>query len=378
MSGRAYLDWAAGAPLHPAAREAFERAIALNAGNPSSVHAEGRAARAVLERAREGVAALAGCAPREVVFTGSATEANAAVVLGLCSAGARIVVSAIEHPSVLQAAAFAERRGASVVRAPASGAGVVGAAAVREALHGEPAQLLALQLANNETGALQPVAEVAAVAREAGAHVHTDAVQAAGKVELGDVWARVDSLALSAHKLGGLPGVGALCLRRGVELEALVPGHQERGLRGGTPALPSIAAFGAVAALAARAVRERAALLADRTAAVERIVRAAAPEALVHAAEAERVPGIVNVRFPGADGETLLVGLDLAGVACSHGAACSTGAMEPSHVLLAMGLSPDEARSTVRFSVGPETTDEELALLARALPGALAAARAPR
>ncbi len=310
-----------------------------------------------------------------MIFTGSATEANAAVVLGLGRPGARLVVSAVEHPSVLQAAATAERRGALVVRAAASPAGLVTAAAVREALAGEPAALVALQLANNETGVVQPVAEVAAAARESGAHVHSDAVQAAGKLPLADTWTRVDSLALSAHKLGGLPGVGALVLRRGVELPALVPGHQERGFRGGTPALPSIAAFGAVAELAAREREARAAALAGLSAALERLIREAAQDAVIQGGDAPRVPGIVNVRFPGVDGETLLVGLDLAGVACSHGAACSTGAMEPSHVLLAMGLTPEQARSTVRFSLGPETTLAELEMVARALPEALRPAR---
>jgi len=367
---RIYLDWAAGAPLHPAAREALERALALGAGNPSSVHREGRAARALLERAREQVAALVGCEPREVIFTGSATEANAFAVRGAGGDGL-ILVGAAEHPSVLQAAAAAARAGARVRTLPCDTHGVVRL----DEVGSEPAALLALQLANNETGVIQPVIEAAAAGRALRAHVHCDAVQAAGKLDLHDVWARCDSLALSAHKLGGLPGVGALALRRGAELPALVPGHQERGFRGGTPALPAIAAFGAVAEVALREREARWSALAARTATLERLLREVAPDAVIHGAGAARVPGIVNVRFPGVDGETLLVALDLAGIACSHGAACSTGAMEPSHVLLAMGLAAGEARSTVRFSLGHETSEAALERLAAVLPDALRRAR---
>lgn len=365
---RAYLDWAAGAPVHPAARDALGEALALGAGNPSSVHGAGRAARTLLEKSRERVARLVGCEPREITFTGSATEANAAVVLGVARrrAGARLVIGAVEHPSVRLAAASAA--GATVIEAAADTAGVV-----REIAG--PADLVAVQLANNETGVIHPVARLAAAAREAGAHFHCDAVQGAGKLPLGDLWSRCDSLALSAHKLGGLPGVGALAMRRGIELPALIPGHQERGLRGGTPALPLIAAFGAVAEVSSLELEARSSLLATRTAALEAAIRAADPAVRVNGAGAERVPGIVNATFPGVDGETLLVALDLAGVACSHGAACSTGAMEPSHVLLAMGLAAEEARSTLRFSIGPTTTDEEIALLARVLPRALQSAR---
>lgn len=374
--GRAYLDHAAGAPLHPAARQAAERAFALGAGNPASVHAEGRAARALVEEARQQVASLVGCEPREIVFTGSATEANAAVILGVArqalAAGQkpRLFVGAGEHPSILQAAARAGIEGAQVATLPLDERGV----ARVDAIEG-PAALVALQLANNETGVVQPVLQAAAAARGAGALFHCDAVQAAGKLDLHDLWPRCDSLALSAHKLGGLPGVGALAIRRGHELPALVPGHQERGFRGGTPPLHAIAAFGAVARLARDEREERAARLAERTAALEAIVCEAAPDARIHGAGATRVPGIVNVHVPGIDGETLLVALDLAGISCSHGAACATGAMEPSHVLLAMGLSAREARGSLRFSVGPDTTDEEFAHLRQVLPGALQSAR---
>jgi len=405
---RAYLDWAAGAPLHPAAREAIERVLSLGVGNPSSIHAEGRAARAVLEEARSRVAALAGCQPAEVVFTSSGSEANALAILG--SGAERLFVGSLEHASARLAAQVARERGAIVEDLPGgtdgrydldAAARILGAVAERGSglkadstappaprtapadTHQRPGadagarpglRLVVAQLTNNETGALQPVEELASIARDLGAELHVDAVQAAGKVELAPVWERCRSMALSAHKLGGIAGAGALCLRRGTALTPRIPGHQERGLRGGTHSLAAIAAFGAVADLAAREREARAARLAELASRLESILRAADGRVRIQAAGAPRVPGIVSATFPGADGETLLVALDLAGVATAHGAACSTGAMEPSHVLLAMGVPAELARATLRFSVGPDTREEELDLLERALPDALRAA----
>lgn len=382
---RAYFDWAAGAPLHPAAIEAAQRILTLGVGNPSSVHAEGRAARAILEDARSKVARLVGCGPGEVIFTSSGSEANAAALLGHSRAQAskphRLLVGALEHPSVLLAASAAAPLGAEVVELGASAAGTIDLERARALLHQRPngaalgVDLLAVQLANNETGAIQPILELAAVASEHGASLHCDAVQAAGKLALEEVTARCDSLSISAHKLGGLAGAGALILRKGLERPPLLPGHQERGRRGGTHSLAAIAAFGAVAAIAHSERQERLARLEEQSRRLEAIISELAPGAIIHAREGARIPGIVSASFPGADGETLLVSLDLAGIAAAHGAACSTGAMEPSHVLLGMGLSAELARSTIRFSVGAETSDEELLSLARALPAALQAAR---
>jgi len=368
---RAYLDWAASAPVHPAARAAAIEALEI-LGNASSPHAEGRRARDLVERAREQVARLARCSPREVVFTASGTEANAlAVIGGHRAVGGKVAVSTIEHPSVLLAARSLD---AEVLTLPCTSDGAIDLARAEELLAGG-AGLLAVQVANNETGVLQPVRELAALAARAGARLHLDAVQAAGKIDLGFATERAHTLSLSAHKLGGIAGAGALVARRGAEPVPLIPGHQERGLRGGTYAVVAIAAFGAVAEAVEREFDERRQRILRATRELERIVREAAPDAVVHGGAAERVPGIVNVRFPGVDGETLLLALDLAGVAASHGAACSTGAMEPSHVLLAMGLDPAEARSCVRFSVGDSTSDEELAHFASALGPALRAAR---
>jgi cysteine desulfurase len=370
----AYLDWAASAPAHPLALEAARRALEV-VGNPSSAHGPGRRGRDLLERAREQVASLAGCHAREVIFTGSGTEANALAVIGGFAAGGaspRLALSTLEHPSVHLAASHAP--GAEVVPLPSGPDGVVDLDAAAAAL-APGARLVAVQAANNETGAIQPVRALAALAAEAGALFHCDAVQAAGKVDLHPITAVSHTLSLSAHKLGGLAGAGALVVKRGIEPLPVVPGHQEGGLRGGTHPLVAIAAFGAAATEATQGLGARRAALAERTEALERILRQAAPDVRIQSANVERVGGIVNATFPGVDGETLLVSLDLAGVACSHGAACSTGAMEPSHVLLAMGLPAAEARSTLRFSVGATTTDAELAHLAAALPPALAAAK---
>jgi cysteine desulfurase len=364
---RAYLDWAAGAPLHPAARAALLEAVAAPPGNPASVHAEGRAARARLEAARARVARLCEASGREVVFTGSGTEANALAIRGR---EGPVLAAAVEHPSVL----LAGRRDRRLVELPCDAAGRLRLDALEAALPG--AGLLCVQAANNETGVIQPVAEAAALARSAGVPVHVDAVQAAGKLDLAPLWDRCDSLSVSAHKLGGTPGAAALFLRRAVELSPVIPGHQEKGRRGGTPGLLAIAAFGAVAEAVLAEREARAERLAAASGRLEALLAGADPAVVIHGAGAPRVPGIVSAAFPGADGETLLVALDLAGVAASHGAACASGALEPSHVLRAMGVPPELARATVRFSLGPETTEAELALLAAALPGALAAARA--
>lgn len=368
---RAYLDWAASAPVHPAARAAAIEALEV-LGNASSPHAEGRRARDWVERAREQVARLCRCSPREVIFTASGSEANALAVIGGSRAvGGRVAVSAIDHPSVLLAA---RSLGTEVLTLPCTPEGTIDLERA-EAILAEGAGLVAVQVANNETGVLQPVREIAALAARAGARLHLDAVQAAGKIDLGFAVERAHTLSLSAHKIGGIAGAGALVVRRGSEPDPAIPGHQERGLRGGTHALVAIAAFGAVAEAVERELSARRERILRATKEVERIVREAAPDAVINGGGAERVPGIVNVRFPGVDGETLLLALDLAGVAASHGAACSTGAMEPSHVLRAMGLDPAEARSCIRFSVGESTTDEELAFLASALEPALRSAR---
>ncbi len=355
---RTYLDHNATAPLRPAARDAIVAALDA-VGNPSSVHAEGRRARAIVEEARERVADLVGARPAQVVFTSGATEANACVLRAGWDA---IVVSGIEHDSVLAPA----RSGApAVIDVPAAGDGRIVSAGVSDALARAPdgprrRVLLALQLANNETGVIQPVAEVAALAREHGAAVHTDAVQAAGRIPLEFESLGVDTLSLSAHKIGGPKGVGALVLRDGLEIAPLITGGgQERRRRAGTENVPGIAGFGAAATAAKRDLADmsRIEALRDR---LEREALDAAPGSVVIGRGAPRLANTTCLALPGAAAETLVIRFDLAGVAVSAGAACSSGKVGASAVLASMGLPADVARSAIRISLGWNTTAQDI------------------
>jgi len=354
MTGsRTYLDHNATAPLRPEARAAMLAALEA-VGNPSSVHAEGRLARAIVEDARERVADLVGVLPSQVVFTSGATEANAWMLGAGWDAA---LVSGIEHESVL---APSRRHTRELIHVPVGGDGQVAAASVTYALEkaggGSRRVLLALQLANNETGVVQPVAEAAALAREQGIVVHTDAVQAAGRIPLDFGSLRVDSLSLSAHKLGGPKGVGALVLGDGLEVLPLVTGGgQERRRRAGTENVPGIAGFGAAAAAAKRDLGDmgRITALRDR---LEREALEAVPGAKVIGAGARRLPNTTCLAIPGMAAETLVIRFDLAGIAVSAGAACSSGKVGPSTVLAAMGLPDEVARSAIRVSLGWSTT----------------------
>jgi len=354
---RTYLDHNATAPLRPEAREAMLQALDA-VGNPSSVHAEGRGARAILEEAREQVAALVGVRPSQVVFTSGATEANNWVLHAGWDA---ILVSGIEHDSVLAPARTFCRE---VIDLPAERSGVVRVDHVQAALAQRAGRservLLSLQLANNETGVIQPVAEAAALARELGVLVHSDAVQAVGRVPVDFEALGVDFLSLSAHKLGGPKGVGALILRDGLEIAPLiVGGGQERRRRSGTENVAGIAGFGAAAAAARRDLNEqqRIALLRDR---LEREAIEIAPEAQVIGREATRLPNTTCLALAGASAETLVIRFDLAGVAVSAGSACSSGKVGASTVLAAMGLPDDLARSAIRVSLGWTTTERDI------------------
>ncbi|MFQ5958305.1 MAG: cysteine desulfurase family protein [Alphaproteobacteria bacterium] len=352
-----YLDYNAGAPLKPAVVAAMAEARE-RPGNPSSVHRFGRLARRAVEDARALVAALVGAAPAEVVFTGSGTEANNLALTG-CRRR-RLIVSAIEHDSVLRAAPGA-------TRAPVDGDGVVDLAALAATLASEdtPA-LVSVMLANNETGVVQPAAEVAALARAHGALFHCDAVQAAGKIRVDVAALGADLVSLSAHKLGGPQGVGALVVRDGVDLESLLHGgRQEMGRRAGTENVAGIVGFGVACALAADdlAAAGRLAGLRDE---VERRLTAVAPEAGVFGASAERLPNTSCLAMPGVASETQVMALDLAGVAVSAGAACSSGKVSVSHVLRAMGVEEDEAGSAIRVSLGWASTAEDVERLVEA------------
>jgi cysteine desulfurase len=353
---RTYLDHNASSPLRPSARAAMIAAHDAT-GNPSSVHAEGRRARAIIDTAREQVAALVGAKPSEVVFTSGATEANNYVMAGGWKA---ICVSAIEHDSVL---APARASGAKVIALPASADGVVDLQSVAGELShaGAGRALLSVMMANNETGVIQPVAEAADLAREHGLSLHVDAVQGPGRLPVDFATLGADTLVISAHKLGGPRGVGALIVRDGVNLPALIKGGaQERRRRGGTENVAGIAGFGAAAAEAARTVDAagRMAALRDK---LESGVTAATPNAVIIGRNAPRIANTSCIAVPGKPAETLVIRLDLAGIAVSAGAACTSGKVGANSVLEAMGLGADIARSSVRVSLGPETNDDDIA-----------------
>lgn len=376
-----YLDHNATTPLHPRARAAMLPWLGERHGNPSSIHAFGQAARNAVEEARERVADLINSRPAEVVFTASGTEANNAVVFHALKNGGHLVISAIEHPSIREAALRLEKEGVTVTRVSPRGDGIVPAEEVAAALRPDT-RLVCLMLANNELGTLQPVAEVAAACRERGVMVLTDAVQAVGKIPV-DVHALgVDYLVLGAHKFNGPLGAAALWVRKGVEVAGyLVGGSQERRRRAGTENVPAIAGLGEAAAAAREEMPDRVAHLSGLRDRFERELPSRVPEVVFHCQESPRLPNTSHIAFPGAEGESLLIRLDLAGFAVSTGAACSSGTVEPSKTLLAAGISRDEALSSLRVSFGITNTEQdvdafldalarEVAELRRVAPGA--------
>ena len=351
-----YLDWNATAPLRPEAAAAMSEAL-HRWGNPSSVHRRGRAARQIIEGARVAVAGLLGDVdPSGVVFVSGGTEANHLALIGV--GRARVLVSAIEHDSVRHAVSAAE-----II--PVGPEGIVALDALDRLLDADarPA-LVSVMYANNETGVIQPVAEIAAIARRHGAVFHCDAVQAAGKVALEAGMIGADLVTLSAHKIGGPPGVGALVVTGGIDLAPqLRGGGQEHRRRAGTENLPGIAGFAAAAAAAELTAYERVAALRDR---LETEIAAIAPEAVVLGAAAPRLPNTSAIAMPGVAAETQVVALDLDGVMVSAGAACSSGKVGPSHVLAAMRVDPEIAASTIRVSLGWSSSEAEVGHFLRA------------
>jgi cysteine desulfurase len=353
-----YLDYNASAPLRPAARDAMVAALD-NFGNPSSVHADGRRARGLVEAAREEVAALVNARPSEVVFTSGATEANN---WALSQGWQVIALSGIEHDSVRVPSVLS---GARLLEIAATGDGVAAVETIDlSALvsdKGPRGTLIALQMANNETGAIQPVAEAVALAETHGAIVHTDAVQTAGRTPIDFAALGVAMMSLSSHKIGGPKGAGALVIRDGISLRPFIAGGgQERRRRAGTENVAAIAGFGAAAREAAREVAEMNRVKALRDRLEEGILRAT-PEARIMAGKAERLANTSCIAWPGKRAETLVIKLDLAGIAVSAGAACSSGKVGQSHVLAAMGLSPEIASSAIRVSIGAATTEKDIA-----------------
>lgn len=366
---RVYLDFNATAPLRPEAKAAMLAALDAG-GNAQSVHHEGREARGRIESARRQVARLAGCGENEVVFTSGGSEANALALRGAIQAAAesgeritRLIVSAVEHDSVLANAALCETTtaGLRVVTCPVTGDGVVDLAALRQLLReGKGRALVSVMAANNETGVLQPIANVVAEAKSVGALVHCDAVQAMGKVPFSFVALGLDYSTLSAHKIGGPQGAGALVARASAPLtRQIAGGGQERGFRAGTENVAAIAGFGDAAETALCSLGQignMATLRAD----AEQKLNAAGVGAIVVGANAERLPNTICVAAPGMSAENLVIALDLDGFAVSAGAACSSGKVRQSHVLTAMGLPPELAANAIRVSFGPTTTPDEI------------------
>jgi cysteine desulfurase len=369
-----YLDYNASTPLRAEVGAQLAQSIAKAGslpGNASSVHRGGREWRNRLDAARIRVAAVLGCEPREVCFTSSGSEADALAVKGAFLARkdkgrTKVVSSQIEHPSLLLALKQLEASGTRVVRTAPLPNGQIDSDRVVSELTPEVA-ICSLMWANNETGVLQPVAAVARACRERGILFHTDAVQAAGKVavSLQDVDAQL--LSISGHKFYGPPGIGALIVRRGIALEALLPGHQEWGRRGGTPNVLYAEALASALELAAAELQTEGPRLAALRDDFEEQVLSRISDVRINGAGALRVPNTSNLEFAGADGEALLIALDLEGICISSGAACASGSLSPSHVLIAMGLSSSQAHSSLRFSLGAESSGAEIEEVVRAL-----------
>jgi len=359
MPTAAYLDWNATAKLRPEAQAAVAAASDVT-GNPSSVHSAGRAARRLIEDARDKVAALVGVTSRDVVFTSGGTEAN---MLALSPAlGEVLLISAIEHPSVRSGGRFAAAEDIAVTPA-----GVVDLAALERQLAGRSRPLVSLMLANNETGVIQPVAEAAALVHAAGGLLHVDAVQGPGRITCDFKALGADLMTLSSHKIGGPQGVGALIRRDGLALDPQVKGGgQERGARAGTENVAGIAGFGAAAEATCRGWTGEAGRIAALRDKLEAGIKAVAPKAIIFGAEAARLPNTTLFSVPGMKAETAVIAFDLEGVAVSSGAACSSGKVAPSHVLAAMGVAPELARGAIRVSLGYATTDEDVGMILKA------------
>ncbi len=379
MTDPIYLDFNATTPVAEEARLAMDEAARLAWGNPSSAHAHGARARRMVERAREQLAELLGAEPGDVVFTGGGTESDNAAVLGVAAAlaerGRRIVLSAIEHPAIEAAVRRLERRGFTAVRVGVDGSGRIRLDELERSLAPDTV-LVSVMHANHETGVIQPVREVARLARARGIAVHTDAAQSVGKIPVRVDDLGVDLLTVAGHKLYAPKGVGALYVRRGTPFEPLlVGGGQEAGRRAGTENVPGIAALGAASALALAESEERSERLLATRDRLERALGERIPGIVVHGAGAERLPNTLSVAIPGADANRLLARLD--GVAASAGAACHAGGTEPSRVLLAMGIGAEAARSTLRLSTGRSTTTGEVDLAAARIAEAARSAPPP-
>ncbi len=372
---RIYLDFNATTPLRPEVWEAMQPYLCKYFGNPSSVHWAGREARRGVEEAREKVALLIGAEPEEVLFTSGGTESNNLALFGVARAlkdrGRHVVTTAVEHSSILAPLRALEGEGFTVTFLPVDPEGRVSPDLVAETLRPDTI-LLSVGLANNEVGTLQPVDEIGRLARKRGVVFHTDAVQAAGKLPLDVKDLQVDLLSLSAHKIYGPKGVGALYVRKGVPLTPLhCGGPQEWEKRAGTENVAGVVGFGEASRLARQELEGTASRCWALTEKLWQGLKEKVPGIRLNSPLSGRLSNTLNLSFPGARGEGLMMGLDLEGIAVSTGSACAAGAIEPSHVLLAMGKNEEEASSALRFSLGKDTTEEEVETVLEVLPRVL-------
>jgi cysteine desulfurase len=373
---RVYFDNNATTPVLPEVLEAMRPFFADYFGNASSIHHHGQETRAAVERAREYVAALLACRSSEIVFTSGGTEGDNLAIFGLAQAGDHIISSTIEHHAVVNSCKRLEEMGCETTRVPVDGRGLVDPVDVRRAIRPNT-KLITIMMANNETGVLQPVEEIGKIAAEADVYFHTDAVQAAGKIPIDVKTIGCDLLSISGHKMHAPQGVGALYVRKGTILQPMLyGGSHERSRRAGTENVPGIIGLGKAAEIAKSALDRgdltRMAEMRDR---IEQKILSEVEAIGVNGTGAPRVPNTTNIYFDYIEGEALVIALDLKGLAVSTGAACSSGAIEPSHVLTAMGLPPDRARASLRFSLGKQNTADEVDFALSLIPATVARLR---
>ena len=374
MASRIYLDYNATTPVDRAVLGTMLPFFSSEFGNAASIHTTGQTARSAVETARAQVAALIKAHPQEIVFTSGATESDNHAIFGMFNPSnygdAHLISTVIEHEAVLNTCQALAARGVTVRYLTANRDGQIDPQHLRDLLHDLPdANLISVMHANNELGTVQPLEEIGRIAAEADVYFHTDAVQSAGKLPIDVNALQVDLLSLSAHKIYGPKGVGALYIRSGTPLgQFLFGGHHQRGLRPGTENVAGIVGFGKAAELAMASLEHDSTRVSARRDDLERGLLQRIPQSRVNVATAPRTPNTTNILFPGVDGEALLIALDLKGLSCSTGSACSSGAVEPSHVLTAIGLTPAEARSSLRFSLGRHTTCQEIDSALLAIP----------